>query len=341
MNRSTFNIRGSFLYITAALLLGSSVFSCGDGNSIDTEEPRMSSLSMQMRSTKGAEIFAANTNIYMFDPNNLFVEKKLNVTYVDNTLYTNIEVGDWNFVLLACDHDITGNTLVPVPNSPMEDTPMWQTKTETRADEEFLSQTPAELRYASLPDITIEEDKIKQVSTLLYRNVAKVQVILKYYDGFDEITDANRHMAYAELLAVPTTLAWDGKLYPNGDSPRVSEKPMRENFAFNDNGVADTLNFIVPAHRGSDAFIPHPEKILVRNPADTDTTTHKLTLRVSMPLGNKEYFGRSKDGIEIPYVPKVNGIIQINVTFYGKTSLDIKIGVKEWEDWITQDEAFN
>ncbi len=337
MNRSTFKIRRHFLYPTAALLLGAFSFSCSDRNNIDTEESRMSSLSMHMKSADAAT-FAANTNIYMFDAANLFVEKKLNVTRIDNTLYTNVAVGTWNIVLLSCDHDITGNILVPAPKSPMGSAPMWQTP--TTGDGNFLSQTPAELRYVSLPPVEIKEGELTEVSTLLYRNVAKVQVIMENYGNFDDITDANKHMAYAELLDVPTTLAWNGKLYPDKNSPAISEKPMRENFTFKADGVADTLNFIVPAHRGTDAFISHPENILVRNPADTDTTTHKLKLRVSMPLGNNTYFGRSAAGIEIPYVPKVNRIIQVNVTFYGKTSLDIKIGVKPWEDWIIQEEEF-
>lgn len=337
MNRSTFNIRTHYFYAIAFLLIVALSFSCCDRNSIDTEEPDESILSFQMRGV-GLEQFVANTNIYMFDAHHLFVEKKLNVTREGNKLSTNVAVGTWNIVLLTCDRDISENISVPLPTSLMSETPMWQTP--TTADGNFLTQTPSELRYGSLPGVVIEKEEETHKSTLLYRNVAKLQVILKNYDGFEKITEANEDMAYAELLGVPTTLAWNGKLYPDKNSPTVSEKPLRENFTFDDNGVADTLNFIVPAHRGTNAFIPDPEKILVRNPADTDTTTHKLKLRVSMPLGNKEYFGRSKDGIEIPYVPKVNSIIQVNVTFYGKTSLDIKISVKDWEDWIIQEEEF-
>lgn len=340
MNRRRFKIGTPYFYAMAALLFAVLSYSCNDGNGINMDDPEESLLSLQMRAGEVEQSLVDNTSIYMFDTHNLFVEKKLNVHREGNKLYTNVAVGTWNIVLLTCDRDISENISVPAPTSLMGEVPMWQTPTTITPEGNFLSQTPSELRYGLLPGVEIEKDVVKQISTLLYRNVAKLQVILKTYDGFDEITDANKDMAYAELLEVPTTLAWNGKLYPDGGQPVVSQRPLRENFTFKADGVADTLNFIVPAHRGTDAFIPDPEKILVRNPADTDTTTHKLKLRVSMPLGNKEYFGRSAEGIEIPYVPKVNCIIQINVTFYGRTSLDIKIGVKPWEDWIIQEEEF-
>ncbi len=336
MNISTFKTGRHYLQVITALLWVIFTISCNDQNAVDTEESGVSRLSLQMRAGE-AEIFVPNTSIYMFDAGNLFVEKKLNVTREGNKLSTNVAVGTWNIVLLTCDQNIQGNISIPSPKSPMDSAPMWQTK--PTSDGNFLSQTPSELRYGLLQDVTIEPEKVTEKSTLLYRNVAKVQVILKDYDGFDEITPSNQAMAYAELLEVPTTLAWNGQLYPNGNSPIVSDKPMRENFTFDNEAVADTLNFIIPAHRGHDAF-KIENGILVHNPAPTDTTTHTLKLRVSMPLGGEAYFGRSEEGIEIPIVPKVNSIMQVTVTFYGKTSLDIKIGVKEWEDWIIQEEVF-
>lgn len=340
MDTSTFKTGTHHLYAITALLWVVFAFSCNDRNAVDTEEPSESRLSLQMRSAD-AETFIGNTSIYMFDSSGDFEEKKLNVTREGNKLTTNVAVGTWNIVLLTCDKDISEQILVPNPRSAMGTTSMWRTA--LTADGNFLTQTPSELRYGLLPNVVIEPGEVTEKSTQLYRNVAKVQVILKHYEGFDPITEANKDKAYAELIEVSTTLAWNGKLYPDGNSPDVSEKPMREYFKFNgDKAVVpvDTLNFIVPAHRGDDAFITNEDGILVHNPAPTDTTTHNLKLRVSMPLGGNEYFGKSANGIEIPIVPKVNSIMQVNVTFYGRTSLDIKIGVKPWEDWITQEEEF-
>lgn len=334
MNISTFKTRTHYFYATAVLLIALISFSCDDNNKAGRDDPDEPNLSLQMRGVN-AETLIPNTSVYMFDAAGRFVEKKLNVRRDGNILTTSVAVGLWNVVLLTCDRDISGNISVPPPASPMETTPMWVTGTAG----DFLSQTPSEFRYVSLPDVAIEKEKETQVNTLLYRNVAKLQVILKHHEGFDEITPANGAMAYAELLEVPTTLTWSGKLYPDGNSPTVSGKPLRENFTFNAAAVADTLNFIVPAHRGSDAFKTE-NGILVQNPAPADTATHKIKLRVSMPLENQAFHGRSAHGIEIPYVPVPNRIIQVNVSFYGKTSLDIKIGVKPWEDWIIQEEEF-
>ncbi|SCD19800.1 Mfa2 [Proteiniphilum saccharofermentans] len=339
MNTSTFKTGTHHLYVVTALLWVVLTISCNDRNVVDPQESAESRLSLQMRAAN-AETFAANTSLYMFNASDRFWEKKLNVTQEGNKLSTDVAIGTWNIVLLTCDKEeyIRQNITLPSPLSPMGSAIMWQTPVTT--DGLFLSQTPSELRYGLLRDVVIKQDEVTEKSTLLYRNVAKVQVILKHYEGFDPVTDDNKAMAYAELLDVPTSLAWTGKLYPNGDSPAVSDKPIRENFEFDGAGKADTLNFIVPAHRGDDAFITNEEGILVQNPAAVDTTEHKLKLRVSMPSGGKEYFGKSANGIEIPIVPKINSIMQVNVTFHGKTSLDIKIGVKPWEDWIIQEEEF-
>ncbi len=335
MNTNTFKTRRTHsFYAMAFLLFAVLSYSCNDRNGVDTQDSPQPTLSLQMK-TRGLETFIDNTSIYMFDASNRFVEKKLNVTRQGNKLTTNVAAGTWNIVLLTCDRDISGNISVPPRASSMATERMWQTKTVGN----FLSQAPEELRYVSLPDVVIRKDEIKQVSTLLYRNVAKIEVILKSYSNFDPITSSNQAMAYAELLNVPTSLAWNGKLYPSGSAPEVSSKPIRQNFTFDNNGVAAPLNFIVPAHRGSDAFIIE-NGVLVENPAPTDVSTHKLKLRLSMPLGNREYFGKSANGIEIPIVPKPNSIVRVNVTFYGKTSLDIKVEVKPWEDWITQEVEF-
>ncbi|WP_294081113.1 hypothetical protein [Proteiniphilum sp. UBA5384] len=336
MNINTFKTNMRYFYGIVLLLFAILPYSCGDSNE-GIENPVESAFALQMRGTD-AETFLQNTSIYMFDNASNFVEKKLNVQKSGTKLTTSVKVGTWNIALLTCDTDILQNTIIPAYGLPMASSPMWETKTTVTSEGEFLSQTPDELRYVMLPDVEIEKDVTKKVSTLLYRNVAKIRVVLKEYGNFDTITESNRSMAYAELLDVPTTLAWNGNLYPNGANPDVSTKPMRERFTFDANGKSDTLNFIVPAHRG-DAFTIQDGE-LKPNPSSTNLSTHKLKLRVSMPLGGAEYYGRSAGGLEIEHVPQPNKIILVNVTFYGKTTLDIKIDVKPWEDWITQDETF-
>lgn len=331
MNTNIFKIVTRFLTATIVLLIAIILYACDDRNGINTQESKESSMSLQMRSGN-IETFINNTNIYMFDANSNFVEKKLNV-HRDlslNQLTTNVRVGTWDIVLLTCDQDISGNITVPAPTSPMASSIMWETKSENGN----LKQTPSEFRYVMLPDVDIQEDVTTHKSTLMFRNVAKIQVILKNYGGFDPITSSNDEMAYVELLEVPTKLTWDGNLYPDQISPDYSSDPLKEFLTFTNN-VADTLNFYVPAHRG-DAFEMSGGQ-LVEKSNPTDTTEHMIKLRMSMPLDGIEFHGLSEDGIDIPYAPKPNRIIQVFVNFFGTTKLDIKVGVKPWDDWVIQE----
>lgn len=291
------------------------------------EETQKSSLKMQMRTVSSSLV--DNTSIYVFDTNNKFIEKKLNVIHLDGVLTTSMKVGSWNLALLASNIDISNNIILPSYQGLMSSSPMWKTK-ET-SDGQFLSQTPAELRYASMPNTEIVKDITTYKNTTLNRNVAKIQVILKAHSGFDPVSAGTNQYSFVELLDVPTTLSWDGKLYPNKTNPEMSDKPIREYFKFDGNEKADTITFIVPAHRGLDAFeLQH-----------NDTTTHKLKLRASMPLKGKAYYG--KGAVTIPYVPKINSITQVSITLRAEpnTLLDIKITVKDWEKEIVQSEEFN
>ncbi len=329
MNKRIFNIRTHYSYAIVALLFIVAFSSCNDSNSPD-ETREEAAVSFQLRAA--SEDYLNNTSIYRFDTSNKFVEKMLNIQRENNTLSTYTAVGTWNLVLLTCNENISDNIIVPSPKASYTE-PMWRTKD----DGNFLSQTP-ELRYVSLPNVAITKDNVTKLSTLLYRNVAKIQVILKKYDGFDKIKEGKNTNAYAELLDVPTTLAWNGNLYPDKTNPTLSTKPLREKFNFK-SGVADTVNFIVPAHSG-DTYIVGENGSVTLNSNPQDVPTNKLKLRVSMPLGGNPYFGRSQQGLEIEHSPKVNSIIRVNVTFYGKTSLDIKVDVKPWENWIIQEETF-
>ncbi len=233
---------------------------------------------------------------------------------------------------MTCNTDISSKITRPVlKGDAMSTSPMWKTGL-IAPENKYLAQTPVQLRYAAIPNTVISENLTTTKTVDLTRNVAKIQLILKEYTGFDNtiVSGVKNEHAYFELLDVPTTLSWDGKYFPSKNTPEVSNKPMREYIYFKPDLLsppklkADTVNFIIPAHRGD-------------NPLDI--TTHKLRLKVSMPLNGNDYHG-NKPPIEIPHSPKINSIIQVFVTFRGEpdVQLDIKVKVK---DWVTVDEQID
>lgn len=315
---------GLFIIFILMLLLSG----CDGDKVVDEDDTFKTNVTMSLKSgTKPA--FIDNALIYVFTNDDKFKEKKLNVLKNGNILSTYMPVGTWNLVLLTCDADIADKIILP-PYAGASTYPMWKTGFTTSAND-FLLQTSAELRYESLPGTAIIENLDTKKQATLNRNVAKIQVILKNYTGFDQINPGKNAYAFVDLLDVPTTLNWKGEYYPDKDNPDNSGNiPIREYFNFDSQLKADTVNFIVPAHRGSDAFdVQH-----------NDTTTHKLRLRTSMPLKGQSYFGKTP--VEVSFVPKVNRIIQLIVTFRGEpeTNLDIKVTVKDWADPIDQEVIF-
>lgn len=304
---------------------------CTDSNVMQTnqkQEDGQSNLSMQMKSVP-AELIN-NSRLYVFDEYSQFVKEQFNIDKSGDKLSTTMMVGKWNLILLSCNTDISGELMIPYGGN-IENSPMWETKLIAPANQ-FLSQTPAELSYAPIFNTQIQQGITTYKNASLNRNVGKIQVILEEYTGFDQINAGqNNTLSFVELLDVPTTLAWSGKYLPSRDAPYQSDKPIREYFNFNSELKADTVDFIVPAHRGDDAFAA----------THSDTTHHKLRLRVSMPLNNASYYGKTP--IEIPFVPKINRIVQVVLKFRGEpdTKLDVKVTVKDWEDFIDQEITFD
>lgn len=316
----------TFIVLLLMLLLEG----CTDSNIMQInqkQEDGQSNLSMQMKSVP-AELIN-NSRLYVFDEYSQFVKEQFNIDKSGDKLSTTMTVGKWNLILLSCNTDISGELMIPYGGN-IENSPMWETKLIAPANQ-FLSQTPAELSYAPIFNTQIQQGITTYKNASLNRNVAKIQVILEEYTGFGNIVAGTNPLAFVELLDVPTTLAWSGKYLPTRDTPYLSDKPIREYFNFNSELKADTVDFIVPAHRGDDAFAA----------THSDTTHHKLRLRASMPLNNTSYYGKTP--IEIPFVPKINRIVQVVLKFRGEpdTNLDVKVTVKDWEDFINQEITFD
>lgn len=288
------------------------------------DKDREANVSLDMRAVS-VDVMS-NISLYAFDDNYKFHHEQLNlIDKSNNVLFTYMDAGPWNLVMLGCNTNIyTGNSKVipPVYGMPMSSSPMWQTK--LKPGGEFLDETP-ELRYAPIPVVITANQDIHKNATL-NRNVAMVRVILENHDGFDEVNATNSHHAYVDLLDVQTKLFWNGKL--SQDPLDISDKPLRKYFVFNAAQVADVVEFIIPA----DIDAVESDK---NNPA-----THKLRLKASMPINGEDFYGDSP--FEIPFVPLPNGIIEIYLTFKGEpnTKLDVKVTVKDWGPYIYQTGTF-
>lgn len=307
------------LCLIGACLASSVLFQACDKAEDEPDKANDAQVTFNMRAVSAA--IMNNTSLYVFDQSANYHHLQLNLTRVGDILSTEMVADTWDLVLLACNTDISNKILVPNYGQAMSSTPMWKTGLKTGGN--FLDQTP-ELRYASLIPVVIVPNVTTSKTADLNRNVAMVRVILKEYNGFDPIVGTN-NLAYAELLDVPTTLFWNGKL---STAPAdISTKPMREYFEFDATGKAKVLEFIIPADIDADSF----------NPA----TAHKLRLKVCMPINNQPFHGKSP--FEIPFVVKPNGIIEVSLTFRGEpdTNLDVKITAKDWEPYVDQTETFN
>ena len=176
-----------------------------------------------------------------------------------------------------------------------------------------------ELRTASIDGQLVVggQDNSVAGTTILSRNVALVKVVIADAGGLDVNGTHN-----FELKDVPTTLNWEGGLFPTAKNPRVSTVPMTGIFRVKDSTSlpghqrSDTLYFIIPAHKGND--------YLNANPKDTTESHMKVSVDLACEGGSRF----QKTDVVIPRVPRVNGILLVRLLVGGK--LDVTADVLGW-----------
>ncbi len=317
-----------FVFAMFLILLLLTFQSCSNSQDVieEQEEQRTAGLTLNTKAVPMEMI--NNALLYRFDTNDKFMGRQLNVTNPStDVLYTNsAPTGTWNYVLLMCKTNLLDkiiNPLSPYVDGGRTNDKMWETATSGG----YLLQTP-ELYHVYMPNVTIVDGVDTQVGTVTPRhNVSMVRFTMEdRYTGFDAITSTSNPLAFVELYDVPTSLRWDGGLYPSHTAPTLSTVPMREYFEFDSSTPkrkAKKVEFIIPAHLST-----------------TEVTTNKLKFKVSMPLGNASYYGKTTTPMEVGFYPKANKIIQIDLTFAGEPEigLDINLTVKDWETEIDQSE---
>lgn len=287
-----------------------SLFSCNSEQVIDDTSAIVAS-SAQVRvllSTEDAsvgypEIYVFNGQLPKLD---FYHHQILDMVRTPEYLKMKMPQGVWNAVIVSCNEsNIHSQITKPEFNTSKSDMPMWVTQPAGG----LLPEVP-QIRTALVDGLVIDEDRIQNASAILERNVAKVRVVLK--DGVGFRTEGAHTFS---LKNVPTSLSWDGSLYPNKSNPTTSVHPMTKSvrlFSSQQEGHqrSDTIDFIIPAHKSLSV---------------ADTTIHKLTLGMKlMTLGATTF----EKEVTIATVPKNNKVLLLNLT--AKGGVEVAVEVAEW-----------
>ncbi|MFR4037159.1 MAG: hypothetical protein ACLTZT_04720 [Butyricimonas faecalis] len=212
--------------------------------------------------------------------------------------------------------NFSGGLIQPVRRAARKDLKMW----ETQPTGGVLPSMP-ELRGTASIDgqqVIGGQDNSVAGTTILSRNVALVKVIADA--GGLDVNGTHK----LELKDVPTTLNWEGGLFPTAKNPRVSTVPMTGTFRVKDSTSlpghqrSDTLYFVIPAHKGNDYLNANPK----------DTTESHMKVSVDLACVGGSHF--QKTDVVIPRVPRVNGILLVRLLVGGK--LDVTADILGWED---------
>ena len=310
---------GKYINILLAGLLTILLSACSDDrDSLSGQASGDPLLTFNM--TRAGGDIVGNTLVYLFDGQGSdagkFNHKVQEVTYGPDQLSMTVAAGTWNIALVTANTDFSSGLIQPVRSVAREDSKMW----ETQPVGGTLPSMP-ELRTASIDGQLVVggQDNSVAGTTILSRNVALVKVVIADAGGLDVNGTHN-----FELKDVPTTLNWEGGLFPTAKNPRVSTVPMTGIFRVKDSTSlpghqrSDTLYFIIPAHKGND--------YLNANPKDTTESHMKVSVDLACEGGSRF----QKTDVVIPRVPRVNGILLVRLLVGGK--LDVTADVLGWED---------
>lgn len=304
-------------YIVSIFILCLISYACSNEENEAISEDEVVRNGLQLKFGEVSDNIRNYTDIYVFNGEgakaNFYKYKIYDVARVGNNLKMDVLAGKWNIVLVGCNElDIRQKLIQPAVPTPKErkDLPMWQTVNVGNN----LPDVP-EIRTALINGIQIVKDQNHNAQASLERNVAKVRVVLADGVGF-KIGGGHT----VSLKNVPTTLAWDGSLYPGRDIPTITSYPMTKSATFSASTIqghqkSDTIDFIIPAHRST---------------SPTDISTHKITLGVDFITAGGVSF---KKDVVLQTVPKNNKILLVNVT--AKGGVEVAIDIKDWETVVS------
>lgn len=318
----------------AALLLGG----CA-ADSIDSPSSETSRKLVLKFGTGGSDALTRNTMLYQFHDvvrgNGAYLKRPDLTMTGSHSLTFTLGEGRWNFALVSgMTPDVTSHVTEPVYGKTPEECVMF--RNDLRDANGGLADMP-ELYTAFIKgvefsgkwvtdDLTnidhFEPDKDYNYPAQYTRNLAKVKVIFEKSEYLDVNSRQN-----IEISNVPSTLRWDGGLYPSRFNPEVSEVPLKGSIPLiaveGEEGRmtgAEEITWLIPAHRGTDYASPSNA---------VDTTTNLLHLNVDLICDDGSHV--VKRDIILPRAPRMNGIYEVRVS-YNKRQLNVATEIIPWVD---------
>lgn len=283
--------------LCCVLAAGALLISCRDDGAI--EAPAHADVTLNISDLTRVDV--ANTQVWVFEsasPNNFNHRVAAIQRPAPGRLSMEMPEGTWDMVLLATPDGTGGleQVMPPAIGQP-------------RAGQKMLEIKPAGNVLAPAPELAmgvIDNQRVdphtvneaNQSPVDLVRNVAKVRVTISNPKDYN--LNAQQRVS---LGNIPSTIDWNGKLWPDKDNPAHSATARMEGvFSISDvpgGGGAQTCNwveFVIPANREESA---------------ADISTHLIDLQVNLDFGGKTYNSPVKT---IEVAPRANRVLEITLT---------------------------
>lgn len=333
--------------LTLLLFLGVIAFNSCSSNDDDfpnneggsTVDDDVATFAMHFETRAVGDSYMDNARLFVFntDATPKYLRYQLTKRDVD-TLKATMTVGTYNLVLLSANKAYT--YITPTVNNSINSELMFKLGTTLPAPNDTILADAPELRYDLLKNVPIVKGQTTLKKSTLNRNVVKIRVILDTDKsaGIAPSVGQNFAKAFVSLYNIPTSLNWDGNFALNAtNKPVVDTRPLRK--AFNVTAVSpklkvDTLDFIVPAHRGNEF-----KDDGTVNPLAVGFS-HKFKVRIGLPVGDGTMIMIKEAEVSDDKLLRPNHEVHLKISFAGEvdTKLNIEATVVPWNPYIDQDD---
>lgn len=308
------HVRLLSIVLTASLF---TVFSCTDEYE---KADKNHNFSMEMSTRAGETVAELMPSMRLFTfyegtPNDKkFREEVLNITWSNDKLTAQVEVGKWNMAMVS---NPNGGTIIkPTTANVMSKLPLYKYEP-TVSNGKSSDAHEIYLENKLTPDIT--SGGSHTMSAQLNRTVAKVELIIRKTTPNFKLSAAGGNHTI-KLHNIPSTISYSGDLLPNKTAPDTLAAPLQAPIILEDAGngsyKASTITFIIPAHRG-DAYAS-------ANPIDT--TLLKMNVTVDLERSGGSRFEKQ---VQIEKVAQCNRILRVYIDV--NDGIEFNTEILNWE----------